>query len=82
MPVSGIVVTCLAGTALEVSSRIAALPGIEVQGVFPGDRIAAVVESDSVAGEVSLATQLQGIDGVISVMLAYHNFEDGEPGQA
>ena len=82
MPVSGIVVTCHAGTSAEVSVGIAALAGVEVHGVLPGDRIAAVVESDTVDGEVSLVTQLQGIEGVISVLLAYHNFEDAELGQA
>jgi nitrate reductase NapD len=78
MPVSGIVVTCLEGTAADISSRIAALCGVEVQAVLPGDQIAAVVESDTVDGEVSLVTRLQEIEGVISVLLAYHNFEDTE----
>jgi len=82
MPVSGIVITCSGGTAAEVASRIAALAGVEVQAVLPGDQIAAVVESDTVDGEVALVTQLQEIDGVISVLLAYHNFEDTVPGQA
>ena len=82
MPVSGIVITCLGGAAAEVAARIAAQAGVEVQAVLPGDQIAAVVESDTVDGEVSLVTQLQEIDGVISVLLAYHNFEDAELGQA
>lgn len=82
MPVSGIVITCLGGTAAEVSARVAALAGVEVQAVLAGDQIAVVVESDTVDGEVSLVTQLQEIDGVISVLLAYHNFEDAELGQA
>jgi nitrate reductase NapD len=81
MPVSGIVVNCLEGASVAVASGIAALGGVEVHAVLSGDRIAAVVESDTVEGEVSLVTRIQGIDGVISVLLAYHNFEDEEPGQ-
>ena len=79
MPVSGIVVTCLEGAGAEVSARIAALVGVEVHGVLPGEQIAAVVESDTIEGEVSLVTQIQGVEGVVSVLLAYHNFEDEEP---
>jgi nitrate reductase NapD len=82
MPISGIVITCFGGTTAEVSTRIATLAGVEVQAVLPGDQIAAVVESDTVEGEVSLVTQLHEIDGVISVLLAYHNFEDTVPGPA
>ena len=80
MPISGIVVTCRGGTSVEVSARIAALDGVEVHGVLPGEQIAAVIESDTIEGEVSLVTQIQGGEGVVSVLLAYHNFEDEEPG--
>jgi len=79
MPVSGIVVNCLEGAGQSVASGITALSGVEVQAVLPGDRIAAVVEADTVDGEVSLVTRIQEIEGVISVLLAYHNIED-EPG--
>lgn len=36
----------------------------------------AVIEAPSVHTEVDLASQLEQFDGVISVQVAYHNFED------
>jgi len=76
MPVSGIVVRCLEGCADDVASRIAALEGIEVHGVLPDGHIVAVVEADSVQSEVDLVSQLHDVKDVITVRLAYHNFED------
>ena len=78
MPISGIVVTCGTGDADAVASRIGAMDGVEVQGVVPGDRVVAVIEADSVDGEVTLFSRLHGVEGVLSVQLAYHNFEDSE----
>jgi len=76
MAVSGIVLTCVAAGADGVALRVAAIDGVEVHGVLPDGRIVAVVEADTVDGEVALVTELQDIENVISVQLAYHNFED------
>ena len=76
MPISGIVISCRGGRAEAVSARISAFDGVEVHGVLPEGRIVAVVEADTVQGEVDLVSELQEIDDVISVQLAYHNFED------
>jgi len=78
MPVSGIVIICSHGSADEVASQMAAFGGVEVHGLLPDDRIVAVVEADTVDDEVQVVTKLQEIEGVISVQLAYHNFEDIE----
>lgn len=76
MPVSGIVVTCVAGCADAVAARVAALAGVEIHGILPDGQIVAVVESDSVEGEVQLVSQLHEVEDVVTVRLAYHNFED------
>lgn len=76
MPVSGIVVRCLDSCVDSVAKQIAAFKGVEVHGVLPDGQIVAVVEADTVDGEVALVTELQDIEDVISVQLAYHNFED------
>jgi nitrate reductase NapD len=76
MPVSGIVVNCLAGRADAVAGRIAAYEGVEVHGVLPDGQIIAVVEADTIQGEVDLVSQLHDVEDVITVRLAYHNFED------
>jgi len=76
MPVSGIVISCATECADDVASRIAVLDGVEVYGVLPDGRIIAVVEAAAVDGEVALVSGLHDVEGVISVRLAYHNFED------
>jgi len=76
MPVSGIVVRCADGCADAVASRITAFNGVEVHGVLPDGQIVAVVEADSVQEEVDLVSQLHNVADVITVRLAYHNFED------
>lgn len=76
MPVSGIVLNCSSGCADAVAARIASFCGLEVHGVLPDGRIVAVVEADSVDDEVSLVSGLHDVEGVVSVQLAYHNFED------
>lgn len=76
MPVSGIVLSCVEGKAEEIAVKVAMFNGIEVHGVLPDSQIIAVVESDSVNGEVDLVEQLHEIDGVVTVRLACHYFED------
>lgn len=75
MPVSGIVVTCVAASAERVAAQLTEVKGVEVHGVLEDGRIVAVVEADTVDGEVALVTGLDDIEGVVSVQLAYHNFE-------
>lgn len=76
MPVSGVVVTCIEGSAGQVAETISAIDGVEVQAVLPDGQIVAVIEHDTVDGEVGLVSDLHGIDGVVTVRMAYHNFED------
>jgi periplasmic nitrate reductase NapD len=76
MPVSGVIITCSEGCSEGISSRISSINGIEVHGILPDGRIVAVVEADTVDGEVELVADLHELEGVQAVRLAYHNFED------
>lgn len=76
MPISGIVVSCAQDQADTVAALISALDGIEVHGVLTDGKIIAVIETDTVDAEVGLVSRLHEIDGVETVNLAYHNFED------
>lgn len=78
MPVSGIVITCREGSADDVAARIVAVAGVEVHGVLPDGRIVAVIEAVTVEAEVDLMSGLQEVEGVVTVQVAYHNFEDIE----
>ena len=78
MPVSSVIVTCAHGKAESVAGDIAAIAGIEVHGVLPDGQIVAVIETDTVQEEVDIVARLHEVAGVVTVRLAYHNFEDVE----
>ena len=76
MPVSSVVVTCVQDKAKAVATDIAAIKGVEVHGVLPDGQIVAVIETDTVQEEVDIVAGLHEIDNVVTVRMAYHNFED------
>jgi nitrate reductase NapD len=76
MPISGVVVSCLPGTGSAVAERIAGYGGVEVHGVLPDGQVIAVLEADTVEAEVDLVSTLHQVEGVATVRLAYHHFED------
>lgn len=78
MPVSGVVIQCAEGCAGQVVKALEQKTGVEVHGVVDENRIVAVIEADTVNAEVDIVSELGAIDGVITVHLAYHNFEDLE----
>lgn len=76
MPVSGVVICCANDKLQLLNDAISAMDGIEVHGIVPDGKIVAVIEADSVNAEVELVSRLHELDGVTSVRMAYHNFED------
>lgn len=76
MPISGVVIKCLPERAAELAETLSQPQEVEIHGVLPDGRLVAVIEADSVEGEVQVVSRLMEIDGVIDVQLAYHNFED------
>lgn len=76
MPISGIVLKCAPGVEASVAERARLLPGVDVHAALPDGQVVAVIEAETVRLEADLAMQLQEIEGVISVQVAYHNFED------
>ena len=76
MPISGIVVRCGEGTAGAVGARMAQFSGVEVHGLSDDGQIVAVIEAATIQEEVDLVSDLHNVQDVISVRLAYHNFED------
>lgn len=76
MPISGVVVKCTPGREASVAAAAGLIAGVEVHGALPDGQVVAVIEAGSVNAEAELAMQLQQIEGVLSVQVAYHNFED------
>ena len=78
MPVSSVVVTCVQGQADAVAADIGSIAGVDVHGVLPNGQIVAVIEADTVQGEVDIVARLHQVAEVVTVRMAYHNFEDVE----
>lgn len=81
MPISGIVIKCVPGAETEISRQAILFSGVTVHGVLPDGQVIAVIEASTVREEADLAMQLQQLDGVLNVQVAYHNFEDVTPEQ-
>lgn len=76
MPISGVVVRCMQGKEQQVAEQARQLPGTDVHAALPDGQVIVVIEASSVHAEVDIASQLERLDGVINVQVAYHNFED------
>jgi len=76
MPVSSVVVTCVQGTAETVAGVIDAIDGVEVHGVLPDGQVVAVIEAETVQEEVDVVSRMHEVADVVTVRVAYHNFED------
>jgi periplasmic nitrate reductase NapD len=76
MPVSGVVIKCSPDMMQELSESLAQPGVVEIHGALPEGRLVAVVEADSVQGELDVVKRLLSTEGVVDVQLVYHNFED------
>lgn len=79
MPISGVVIKCRPGCEEQVAAQAKQFPGVEIYAALPDGQVVAVIEADTVNGEADLAMQMQQISGVLSVQVAYHDFEDEIP---
>jgi nitrate reductase NapD len=76
MPISGIVIKCQPGRATELATTLHRPGAVEIHQVVDPSTLVAVIEALTVSDEVDLTKDLLAVDGVITVQLAYHNFED------
>lgn len=76
MPISGVVIKCQSGRAAELAETLHRPGTLEIHQIVDSTTLVAVIEAPTVADEVDLTKDLMAVDGVITVQLAYHNFED------
>lgn len=76
MPISGVVIKCQPGRAIDLAPALHRPGAVEIHLVVDAATLVAVIEAETVAGEVELTKELMAVDGVVTVQLAYHNFED------
>lgn len=76
MPISGIIIKCKPEKSKELELLLSAPGSVEINHVLDDGSLVAVVEAETVDAEVAIVKNLMSLDGVLDVLVAYHNFED------
>ncbi len=76
MVISGLLVNTLPEKLDQVKKELSGIRGVEINSVVDDYRIVVVMEAESVEREIAVSNHIAGMDGVLSVNLAYHNFEE------
>lgn len=76
MPVSGVVIRCNPERTNEIVKTLRIPGSVEISQVLDDGTLIAVIDTHTVDEEVLAVKGLMGMDGVLDVMVAYHNFED------
>jgi nitrate reductase NapD len=77
MPVSSMILKVQEGAADEVSTRLRAMPGVEVEA-GPDGQLVVVTDTPDRDEDKRLGIAIDAVPGVMSQTLIYHNFEDVE----
>lgn len=80
MNISGILVLTDPAKTGYVIKAIAAVDGAQLHKDLGDGRIVMTIEREGTRGQVATAREIQAIDGVVSVLMAYHHFEDETTG--
>lgn len=78
MVISGIFIETIPGMASEVSHSLQKIDNVEVHHIEEEYKIIVTIESDTIDSSYKIAEKFKLIDGVLTICLAYSNFE-GEP---
>lgn len=76
MPVSGVVIRCTKERSNELARTLHRSGPVEISRVLDDGTLIAVIDTVTVDEEVATVKGLMETDGVLDVMIAYHNFED------
>jgi len=76
MPVSGVVIKCRPEYVRDIEQSSKLPDVVEISQVLDDGTLIAVIATTTVDEEVAAVSGLMALDGVLDVMVAYHNFED------
>ena len=76
MDISGVLVRSFPSDVEAVSLALAQLAGVEVHGANGDGRMVVTIEGDTGGQVADLLVQIQGMPGVLSAAMIYHQFED------
>ena len=76
MNISGVLVKAYPQHILSIEKTLATMAGVEVHGNNADGRIVITVEDKSANNISDTLVQIQGVHGVLSAAMIYHQFED------
>ena len=78
MVISGFMLITVEGKTDTVVEQLEKLPGVEVHHIEQGVKIILTLEAATVDESYRIGEAFKDIDGIVSICLAYTNFEDDE----
>ncbi len=78
MVISGFMLITVKGKTAEVIEQLEKLPGLEVHHVEQEVKIILTLEAPSVDESYRIGESFKKIDGIVTICLAYTNFEDDD----
>lgn len=76
MNISGVLVKAYPQHLLSIEKALATMAGVEVHGNNEDGRIVITVEDKSANNISDTLVQIQGVPGVLSAAMIYHQFEE------
>ena len=76
MVVSGLLIITLPEQLEDVKKELSTINGLEIQNIIDDCKIVVVIESEIVEDGIMISREIAKMDGVLSINLAYHHFED------
>lgn len=76
MVVSGLLIITLPEKLGDVKKELSTINGLEIQNIIDDCKIVVVIESEIVEDGIVISREIAKMDGVLSINLAYHHFED------
>jgi len=76
MNISGVLVKAYPQNLLSIEKALSTMQGVEVHGNNDDGRIVITVEDDNANNISDTLVEIQGVHGVLSASMVYHQFED------
>ncbi len=76
MNISGLVIITIPQKTEIVLQFLNSFDGMEVHKTLDNGKIIAVMERETTGEEVDAVSEINGVDGVVAVTMAYHHFEE------
>ncbi len=76
MVISGIYIETIPGGANNAAALLAEINGVEVHHIEDDYKIILTIEAESINKSYEIAETFKPIDGILTICLAYSNFEE------